>query len=82
MRDLWFLKEGFEVEIFLFLATPLPTTCGDKKSKIKNQRAKLRYPKGMIFLLWVRPRRHLASCCGPRSLFVGLGFSRTPRPAW
>ena len=26
MRDLWFLKEGFEVEIFLFLATENPET--------------------------------------------------------
>jgi hypothetical protein len=33
MRGLWFLKEGFEKEIFLFLATPLLTACEDGKAQ-------------------------------------------------
>ena len=33
MRDLWFLNEGFEEEIFLFLATPLPKACWGRHSR-------------------------------------------------
>jgi len=37
-----FENEGFEGEIFLLLAAPLPTACGDRggRLKVKNQKAK------------------------------------------
>jgi hypothetical protein len=53
MRDLWFWEDGFEVEIFLFLATPLPAERKELDPLLHSQRSRPLGDKGQterIFL--------------------------------